>query len=274
MTDWRRIHSPADSLSSRFILRSSSLLTLSISQKHRLFDQFVRLLNRSHQCRLLCLVFRFVILWMVLQTNFRYRLPLRNNQLTSLPNSFGQLTNLTEYDIHFDIWLQFSSLSSIGSIFPITYWNRCRIQSAIWRTSNCKTLFKFLNIVNHRSFSFSLNLKGNSDLPKQFQQDICNDHTAVLELLSDISIYYRRRAAARRAALFIIARYGEGDLAVFNRDLIKLIANEVWKTREDPTWLDVNKQSDLRALRNASKMINVRRDLIWDSNTILIVSFH
>ena len=30
-------------------------------------------------------------------------------------------------------------------------------------------------------------------------------------LLSDISIYYRKRDAARSAALFIIARYGEGD---------------------------------------------------------------
>ena len=45
------------------------------------------------------------------------------------------------------------------------------------------------------------------------------------------------RAAARRAALFIIARYGEGDLAVFPRDLMKLIAKEVWMTREDPLWM-------------------------------------
>ena len=44
--------------------------------------------------------------------------------------------------------------------------------------------------------------------------------------------------AARRAALFIIARYGEGDLAVFNQDLIKLIANEVWKTRLDDAWMN------------------------------------
>jgi hypothetical protein len=48
------------------------------------------------------------------------------------------------------------------------------------------------------------------------------------------------RAAARRAALFIIARYGEGDLAVFPRDMIKLIANEVWKTRLDDTWMDTD----------------------------------
>ena len=46
------------------------------------------------------------------------------------------------------------------------------------------------------------------------------------------------RAAARRAALFIIARYGEGDLEVFPRDIIRLIANEVWKTREDPIWME------------------------------------
>ena len=50
------------------------------------------------------------------------------------------------------------------------------------------------------------------------------------------------RAAACRAALFIIARYGEGDLAVFPRDMIRLIANEVWKTREDPIWLDAGEE--------------------------------
>ena len=64
------------------------------------------------------------------------------------------------------------------------------------------------------------------------------DYIGVQKLLSDISIYYRKRAAARRAALFIIARYGEGDLAVFPRDLIKLIAKEVWNTREDPIWIE------------------------------------
>ena len=52
------------------------------------------------------------------------------------------------------------------------------------------------------------------------------------------------RAAARRAALFVIARYGEGDLAVFPRDLIKLIANEVWKTRLDDAWLDASEESN------------------------------
>ena len=50
------------------------------------------------------------------------------------------------------------------------------------------------------------------------------------------------RDAARRAALFIIARYGEGDLAVFPRDLIKLIANEVWKTRLDDVWMDAGEE--------------------------------
>ena len=50
------------------------------------------------------------------------------------------------------------------------------------------------------------------------------------------------RAAARRAALFIIARYGEGDLAAFPRDLIKLLANEVWKTREEDVWMDESEQ--------------------------------
>ena len=69
---------------------------------------------------------------------------------------------------------------------------------------------------------------------------IYNDHTAAQNLISDISIYYRHeimRSEARRAALFIIARYGEGDLAVFPRDLIKLIANEVWKTGLDDAWM-------------------------------------
>jgi hypothetical protein len=87
-------------------------------------------------------------------------------------------------------------------------------------------------------------LSGNSALPQQFQQDIY-DNTAVQELLSDISIYYRHqimRDAARRAALFIIARYGEGDLAVFPRDMIKLIANEVWETRLDNSWMDAGEE--------------------------------
>ena len=52
------------------------------------------------------------------------------------------------------------------------------------------------------------------------------------------------RDAARRAALFIIARYGEGDLAVFPRDMIKLIANEVWKTRLDDAWMDAGEESN------------------------------
>ena len=50
------------------------------------------------------------------------------------------------------------------------------------------------------------------------------------------------RDAARRAALFIIARYGEGDLAVFPRDLIKLLANEVWETRLDDVWMDAGEE--------------------------------
>jgi hypothetical protein len=83
-------------------------------------------------------------------------------------------------------------------------------------------------------------LSGNYALPKQFQHNL-GGHTGAQKLLADISIYYRHeimRDAARRAVLFIIARYGEGDMAVFPRDMIKLIANEVWKTREDLTWLD------------------------------------
>ena len=49
------------------------------------------------------------------------RLHLDNNQLISLPDSIGQLTNLTVYVARFNnVWLQFSSLSLIGSISTIT----------------------------------------------------------------------------------------------------------------------------------------------------------
>jgi hypothetical protein len=111
---------------------------------------------------------------------------------------------------------------------------------------------KFSNIGNRRSFSFfSLFLEGNFDLPNQFQKNIEDDHTAAQILLSEIPIYCRKRDAARRAALFIIARYGEGDLAVFNRDLIRLLAREVWKTREDDAWMDASEESN----SNSSKRI-------------------
>ena len=107
-----------------------------------------------------------------------------------------------------------------------------------------------LNIINRRSFSFfSLYLGDNSDLPNQFQQNIRNNHTDAQKLLSDISIYYRKRDAARRAALFVIARYGEGDMAVFNRDLIRLLAREVWKTREDDAWMDASEESNSSSLK-------------------------
>ena len=95
-------------------------------------------------------------------------------------------------------------------------------------------------------------MKGNSDLPKQFQETLggvfVSDHTGVQKLLSDIYIHYRHeimRAAARRAALFIIARYGEGDLSIFPRDMIRLIANEVWKTRLDDAWLNAGEELSL-----------------------------
>ena len=165
---------------------------------------------------------------------------LSNNKLSSIPDSITQLTNLTQY-VFFVVCFQFSSLSLIGSISTITSWNRCRIQWAIWRNSKRKTLNSQI-LSNHCSFSFSLWLNDNFDLPEQFQQNLgslfSSDHSAVQMLLSDISIYYRKRDAARRAALFIIASYGEGDLAVFNRDLIKLLAKEVWETREDPIWME------------------------------------
>ena len=96
-------------------------------------------------------------------------------------------------------------------------------------------------------------LHSNSALPEHFQQNAYG-YTETQRQISEISIYYREimleimRAAARRAALFIIARYGEGDMAAFPRDLIKLIANEVWKTRLDDIWMDASKeqgQSDI-----------------------------
>ena len=107
-------------------------------------------------------------------------------------------------------------------------------------------------LLNHhcrfcRSFFRSLWLSNNIALPKQFRKKLNYDHTAVEELLSDIAIFYRHemmRAAARRAALFVIARYGEGDLAVFPRDLIRLIANEVWKTRLADEWLDAGQRKE------------------------------
>ena len=83
---------------------------------------------------------------------------------------------------------------------------------------------------------FSLYLEDNCALPGQFQQNFIG-RASSHNYLSEIVVYYRMRDAARRAALFILARYGEGDLAVFPRDLIRLIANEVWKTREDPMWM-------------------------------------
>ena len=89
-------------------------------------------------------------------------------------------------------------------------------------------------------FLFSLYLDDNSALPHQFQQNLYCELSDVQKLVSDIKIYYLKRAAARRAALFVIARYGEGDLVIFPRDLIKLIARQVWGTREDPVWMDAS----------------------------------
>ena len=83
----------------------------------------------------------------------------------------------------------------------------------------------------------------NTTLPEPFQVNLWSNHTATQILLIDISAYYRNeilRAAARRAALFVIARYGEGDLAVFPRDITRLIAKAVWNTRGDDIWMDTN----------------------------------
>ena len=95
-------------------------------------------------------------------------------------------------------------------------------------------------------------MEDNPALPEEFQQGLYEEPTAAQSLIADISIYYRHeimRAAARRAALFIIARYGEGDLAVFPRDLIKVIANEVWKTRLDDAWMDAGEESNPSSLK-------------------------
>ena len=96
-------------------------------------------------------------------------------------------------------------------------------------------------------------MNDNSDLPQNFQQNIYN-YTDAQELLSNISLYYRKRAAARQTALFIIARYGEGDLAVFNRDMIKLIANEVWKTRLDDAWMDAGEELNPISLKRTKNV--------------------
>jgi hypothetical protein len=99
-------------------------------------------------------------------------------------------------------------------------------------------------------------LEGNSALPKQFHNNVCN-HTAVQKLLSEISIHYRNeimRDAARRAALFVIARYGEGDFAAFPRDLIKLIANEVWNTRLDHAWMDAGEELNPSSLKRTKNV--------------------
>lgn len=100
-------------------------------------------------------------------------------------------------------------------------------------------------MASYRSFSFWLLLEDNSALPKHFQKNIHFKLSAAQELLSDMSTHYRHEImcdAARRAALFIVARYGEGYLAAFPRDLIKLIAKRVWKTREDSIWLDASRR--------------------------------
>ena len=73
------------------------------------------------------------------------RLYLYDNQLASIPDCIGHLTNLTVYDIQFGIWVQFSSLSfhslfidenqltsipdTIGQLTNLT---RYDIQSLIW----------------------------------------------------------------------------------------------------------------------------------------------
>ena len=100
-------------------------------------------------------------------------------------------------------------------------------------------------------------MNNNAALPQQFQQDSLHDHLAAQEQIADISIYYRHeimRDAARRATLFIISRYGEGDLAVFNRDMIKLLANEVWKTRLDDLWMDASKELNPSSLKRTKNV--------------------
>ena len=97
-----------------------------------------------------------------------------------------------------------------------------------------------------------------------------NNQITVQNLLSDISIYYQHeimRAAARRAALFIIARYGEGNLAIFPRDLIKLIANEVWETRLDDVWMDAGE----RGIEKEAETTMALESGSNNSNTAMVV---
>ena len=61
------------------------------------------------------------------------RLYLSNNQLSLVPDSIGQLTNLTEYVIQFVISFQFSSIFSlIGFGSTTTCWAAYRTSSAWW----------------------------------------------------------------------------------------------------------------------------------------------
>ena len=85
-----------------------------------------------------------------------HRLNLYDNQLTSLPDCLGQLTNLTKYDIRFDIWFQFSSLSLIGFISTRTSWARYRTVSATWRTWPCTTFILSFDFNSYRSLLVSL----------------------------------------------------------------------------------------------------------------------
>ena len=55
-------------------------------------------------------------------------------------------------------------------------------------------------------------------------------------------------AAARQASLFLVAARRKiadaGSLAIFPKEIVKMIAMEVWATRKDPIWIDALSESE------------------------------
>lgn len=55
-------------------------------------------------------------------------------------------------------------------------------------------------------------------------------------------------AAVRRASLYLVASRciltGAGDLAIFPKEIVKMIAMQVWATRKDPIWIEALSESE------------------------------
>ena len=72
-------------------------------------------------------------------------------------------------------------------------------------------------------------------------------------------------AAARRASLYIIAARSTaadaGTLACFPREIVKMIAIEIWATRKDPIWIEAlsefERKGNLRQSAESNKHLNV-----------------